>query len=119
MAILQLKRVYEPIDKTDGYRVLVDRLWPRGISKEDLHIDLWLKEIAPSDHLRKWFGHDPAKFEEFAHKYRDELQVNPALFKLRDIVSQNATVTLLYAAHDTEHNQAVVLQQLLSKKPDS
>ena len=115
MATVQLKRVYEPADKSDGYRVLVDRLWPRGISKEDLHIDLWLKEIAPSDHLRKWFDHDPAKFAEFSRKYRGELQVNPALLKLRDIVAQNPTVTLLYAAHDTEHNQAAVLQALLHK----
>lgn len=113
MATIYCKRVYEPVSEADGYRVLVDRLWPRGISKDELHIDVWLKEVAPSNHLRKWFGHEPAKFAEFAKKYRAELQVNPAMHQLHDLVAQHEVVTLLYGAHDTEHNQAVILREVL------
>jgi uncharacterized protein YeaO (DUF488 family) len=113
MAVVQIKRVYEPASQQDGYRILVDRLWPRGISKDELQIGVWLKEVAPSNHLRKWFDHDPAKFAEFSRKYRAELQVNPAMHQLRDLVAQHDVVTLLYGAHDTEHNQAVVLQEVL------
>jgi len=115
MATIQIKRAYEPAGKEDGFRVLVDRLWPRGVSKEELKIDLWLKEVAPTDHLRKWFDHDPAKFAEFSRKYRDELHDNPATQQLRDVVAQYEVVTLLYGAHDVEHNQAVVLWQMLAK----
>lgn len=108
---VSIKRIYEPVDKTDGYRILVDRLWPRGVSKEEAHIDLWLKEIAPSDELREWFGHEVQKWEEFQKKYKAELKSNPALEQLQHLKEKN--VTLLYAAKDEEHNNAVVLQAVL------
>jgi DNA-3-methyladenine glycosylase len=117
MATILLKRAYEPAAKEDGYRILVDRIWPRGISKEELHIDEWLREIAPSTHLRKWFGHDPEKFAEFKHKYLAELKVNNHFVKhLHDIVAQHPVVTLLYGAHDEQHNQAVVLKGFLERR---
>ncbi|PFG39338.1 DNA-3-methyladenine glycosylase [Georgenia soli] len=110
---LRLARVYDAPGDSDGYRVLVDRVWPRGVSKEDADVDVWLKEAGPSTELRKWFGHDPERFEEFARRYRAELEGNPALAELRDIVAQHPVVTLLYGAKDTEHNQAVVLAEVL------
>ena len=112
---IALKRVYDEPEPGDGTRVLVDRLWPRGLSKERAHIDLWLKEIAPSNELRKWFGHDPEKFAEFRHRYIAELASETgqeAVAKLRDM-ARRELVTLLFAAHDTEHNNAVVLRDLL------
>ncbi len=112
---IALKRVYEEAAPEDGQRVLVERLWPRGLSKERAHIDLWLKEVAPSHELRKWFGHDPQKFAEFRRRYETELQrteVQQALSKLREMAQQRP-VTLLFSAHDTEHNNAVVLRDLL------
>lgn len=112
---IALKRVYDEPEPGDGTRVLVDRLWPRGLSKERAHIDLWLKEIAPSNELRKWFGHDPEKFAEFRHRYVAELASETgqeAVAKLRDM-ARRELVTLLFAAHDTEHNNAVVLRDLL------
>ena len=112
---IALKRVYDEPEPGDGTRVLVDRLWPRGLSKERAHIDLWLKEIAPSNELRKWFGHDPEKFSEFRHRYVAELASETgqeAVAKLRDM-ARRELVTLLFAAHDTEHNNAVVLRDLL------
>ena len=110
-----LKRVYDESEPGDGTRVLVDRLWPRGLSKERAHIDLWLKEIAPSSGLRTWFGHDPEKFAEFRRRYENELATEAgqtALAKLRDQAKQG-TVTLVFAARDTEHANAVVLRDLL------
>jgi DNA-3-methyladenine glycosylase len=114
MAMILCKRVYEPASADDGFRILVDRLWPRGIGRDELHIDEWLKEVAPSNHLRKWFNHDVTKFPEFTKKYRAELHVNPAMHKLRDLVAQHPVVTLLYGARDMEHNQAVVLKEVLT-----
>ena len=107
-----LKRVYEPATSADGMRILVDRLWPRGLSKDKAKVDHWLKEVAPSTELRKWFGHDPEKWAEFQKRYRAELQGNPVLAELRALSAQGA-VTLLYAARDEAHNEAVVLQKLL------
>lgn len=110
-----LKRVYDEPEPGDGTRVLVDRLWPRGLSKERVHIDLWLKEIAPSSELRTWFGHDPEKFAEFRRRYENELATEAgqtALAKLRDQAKQGP-VTLVFAARDTEHANAVVLRDLL------
>ncbi|MGH2564051.1 MAG: DUF488 domain-containing protein [Ginsengibacter sp.] len=116
MADVLIKRIYEPFEKSDGFRVLLDRLWPRGVKKEDAKTDLWLKEIAPSSALRKWFNHDAEKWNEFIKKYRDELKQSAAMDELKKLVKLHATVTLLYAAHDTQHNNAVVLQRLLHSK---
>ena len=110
-----LKRVYDEPEPGDGTHVLVDRLWPRGLSKERAHIDLWLKEIAPSSELRTWFGHDPEKFAEFRRRYENEIASEtgqPALAKLRAQAKQGP-VTLVFAARDTEHANAVVLRDLL------
>src|SRR6218665_815585 len=108
---LSLKRVYDPPTKTDGTRVLVDRLWLRGVTKSKAGIDLWLKDVAPSTELRQWFGHDPEKWAEFGKRYRAELKRNPALAELREH-AERGDVTLVYAAHDPQHNQAVVLKQI-------
>lgn len=111
--MVTIKRIYEQASKDDGYRVLVDRLWPRGISKETAALDEWLKEVGPSDELRKWFGHDPARYAEFKKRYEKELRDNEAFAQLKAIVKEHNTVTLLYGAHDPEHNQARVLCDLL------
>lgn len=112
-ANLKLKRAYEPATADDGTRVLIDRLWPRGVSKVHAAIDLWLKELAPSTELRTWFGHEPARWAEFQTRYADEIKQQPELFKqLRDLALQGR-VTLVYAAHDEAHNDAVVLHSLL------
>lgn len=113
--IVQLKRAYEAKEKKDGFRILVDRLWPRGIKKEDMHVDLWLKEIAPSSALRKWFNHDPEKWATFKTKYKAELQQSTSLGELRQLVKKHKTITLVYGAKDEEYNQAVVLKELLDK----
>ena len=110
---MKLKRVYLPAEETDGYRILVDRLWPRGISKEKAKIDLWLKEVDPSNELRKWFGHDPERFNTFTERYKAELQASGALEELRQAIQEHPNTTLLYAAHDEQHNNAIVLQELL------
>ena len=107
-----IKRAYEAPSPDDGYRVLVDRLWPRGLSKEHARLDEWNKDVAPSTDLRKWFGHDPAKFDEFRLRYLAELHGNPAVEALRD-KGAAGKVTLLYSAHDEQHNQAVVLLDAL------
>jgi uncharacterized protein YeaO (DUF488 family) len=112
---LQLKRVYDPPTKSDGTRILVDRLWPRGLTKEKAHVDLWLKEIAPTNELRKWFGHDPARWSEFRRRYRDELEHNPEQMALLKKAAKGRA-TLLYGAKDDDHNQAVVLHELLSRE---
>lgn len=110
---LRLKRAYAPADPADGTRVLVDRLWPRGVSKAEAALDHWLKEIAPSDELRHWFGHDPARWEEFRERYAAELDRHPEpLAQLREL-ARAGTVTLVYAAHDEAHNNAVALRERL------
>ncbi|MGE5621107.1 MAG: DUF488 domain-containing protein [archaeon] len=114
--MIKLKRVYEEYDKQDGFRVLVDRLWPRGISKDSARIDLWLKEAAPSSDLRKYFCHDPEKWEDFKKLYRAELSGKKELLdELKKAEKENSNLTLLYGAKDTEHNQAVVLADVLKK----
>jgi uncharacterized protein YeaO (DUF488 family) len=112
--MVTIKRIYEPAAEQDGYRVMVDRLWPRGVSKDKAAIDLWLKEAAPSPDLRKWFNHDPARFDEFAAKYREELTNNPAFDELRQLLQDHQNVTLLYAARDENVNHAVVLRDFLT-----
>ena len=108
-----IKRVYEPASGEDGRRILVDRLWPRGQSKEQAHVDLWLKEIAPSAGLRRWFAHDPAKWDEFRRRYRAEIDANgEALQALKEAIGKGPA-TLVYGARDEEHNDAVVLRDLL------
>jgi len=109
-----LKRAYEAPAQADGERILVDRLWPRGLSKATARIDLWLKDVAPSTELRQWFGHDPGKWVEFGKRYRAELKRNPALDMLRERV-RHGDVTLVYGARDAQHNQAVVLKQVLER----
>jgi len=111
---IKIKRVYEPPEKTDGFRVLVDRLWPRGFTKEKLAADLWLKEIAPETELRKWFNHDPEKWSEFRKKYISALKKNKESLRLLKDRLQKENVTLLYAAKDSEHNEAAVISELLS-----
>ena len=116
-ATVALKRVYDEPAANDGTRVLVERLWPRGLSKERAHIDLWLKEVAPSHELRTWFGHDPEKFVEFRRRYEAELASGAgqlALSTLQDL-SRQKPITLVFAAHDVQHNNAVVLRDLLSR----
>ncbi len=107
-----IKRAYEPAAATDGRRVLVDRLWPRGIRKEDAAIDDWAKDAAPSAALRKWFGHDPARWAEFRRRYRSELTGNPSLVELSKWAKEKP-LTLVYSARDDQHNQAVVLREYL------
>ena len=110
---IQLKRVYQAPSESDGTRILVDRLWPRGLSKEKARVDLWLKEVAPSNELRKWFGHDPGKWPEFKARYKAELKHNTSQLALLKRAVVRGPATLLYGAKDNEHNEAVVLQQLL------
>lgn len=114
--MLQIKRVYDEPSSEDGYRILVDRLWPRGVSKEAAHLDMWLKDVAPSSELRIWFGHDPKKFIEFRNRYIHELLANPAANELGKTIVNHKVVTLLYGAKDPEINHAVVLQAFLEEK---
>ena len=112
--MVRIKRIYEPPSKEDGFRILVDRLWPRGLSKESAAIDLWLKDIAPGTNLRKWFGHDPARWESFRKKYIAEIDAQPHLLKhLRELHQRKGTITLLYGAKNEKLNQAVVLRELI------
>jgi uncharacterized protein YeaO (DUF488 family) len=111
--VINLKRVYAPAKRADGFRILVDGLWPRGISKSSARIDLWLKEIAPSASLRKWFGHEPEKWNVFRTRYFRELQKNPEAVARLENATRNGTVTLLFAAKDGEHNNAVALKEYL------
>lgn len=113
--MISIKRVYEPPDPSDGLRILVDRLWPRGLAKEKARIDQWQKDLAPSDALRRWFGHDPRRWEEFKRRYRQELSTK--MEEVKDLVKQarHGTITLLFASQDKEHNNAVVFQELLEK----
>ncbi len=113
---IKIKRMYDPVEPDDGFRVLVDRVWPRGITKAQAQTQLWLREIAPSTELRKWFAHDPEKFEEFKKRYFKELDSKPDLVnQLLDIINQGP-VTLLYSAKNREYNQAMVLKEYLLKK---
>lgn len=114
MSEVVVKRVYDPPSKDDGYRILVDRLWPRGLSKEKAKLDLWYRDASPSPELRKWFGHDPVKWKEFVRRYRSEVP-DDAIRRLKEIISAHAKVSLLYGARDEEHNQAVALRDLLCK----
>ncbi|HER35501.1 MAG: DUF488 domain-containing protein [Halothiobacillaceae bacterium] len=115
MARVRTKRVYDSAERDDGYRILVDRLWPRGVKKTDLAHDDWFKDVAPSGYLRRWFGHDPDRFESFAKRYREELADNEEFERLAEIANDRP-VTLLYAARDHEHNHAVVLAEALEKR---
>ena len=114
--MIKLKRVYEEETRADGVRYLIERLWPRGVRKESLHIDAWLKEAGPSTELRKWFNHDPEKWSEFRRKYFAELnQQTEAWAPIRE-AARRGTVTLLYSSHDTEHNNAVALKEYVERK---
>ena len=115
--MINIKRVYEKPAKEDGWRVLVDRLWPRGMTKQSAHLDVWMKDVAPSDALRKWFGHEPEKWGEFQKKYRSELAKKKELIaELRKMAKEHGTLTLLFGAKDEEHNQAVVLAGVLKTR---
>jgi uncharacterized protein YeaO (DUF488 family) len=113
--MIKLKRAYEKPAKDDGERVLVERLWPRGVTKDRAKVDLWLKDIAPSAELRKWFGHDPERWGEFRQRYRKELKQKADLIKLLRRKAKDGTITLIYAARDEAHNSALVLRQFLQK----
>ena len=116
--MVTMKRVYDPAASDDGYRVLVERLWPRGVSKDAAHLDAWEKGIAPSDELRRWYGHDPERWEEFQKRYQEELR-DPTAQKILDDLAEQArhgTVTLVYAAHEGEISNAAVLQRLLTER---
>ncbi len=111
---IQIKRIYEPPTAADGTRILVDRLWPRGVARDEVRIDAWTKDVAPSDALRRWYSHDPAKWPEFRARYIAELKHNPAVVELQDIAAKSKTLTLLFAAKDNVRNNATVLQEFLS-----
>ncbi|MBW3087437.1 DUF488 domain-containing protein [Bifidobacterium sp. 82T24] len=112
---IKVKRIYDEPEPDDGYRILVDRLWPRGMSRQRAALDLWMKDIAPSSELRTWFGHDPARFSEFSQRYREELDANAeAVASLLDIILTHETVTLLYAAKNPLINHAVVLRDYMA-----
>jgi uncharacterized protein YeaO (DUF488 family) len=114
--MLQIKRVYETAHASDGVRFLVERLWPRGIKKEDLKMKAWLKEAAPSADLRRWFAHDPSKWEEFKKRYRAELEANLDAWKPLLEAAEQGDVSLLYSARDTEHNSALLLKSFLEER---
>jgi uncharacterized protein YeaO (DUF488 family) len=114
--LLKTKRVYERTETSDGTRFLVDRLWPRGVKKERLEMEAWLKDVAPSPSLRKWFGHDPAKWQEFQRRYRAELKANSDAWQPILAAAKQGEVTLLYSARDTEHNSAVLLKAFLEEQ---
>ena len=116
MSTVGIRRVYDS-SPAGTFRILVDRVWPRGLSKEKAGVDLWLKEVGPSTELRKWFGHDPERFEEFARRYRQELKDSEAFHQLKDAIAEHREVELVYSAHDEEHNQAVVLREALGSRP--
>ncbi len=111
---VRIKRIYEPYEGTDGFRILVDRLWPRGIKKETAHIDAWIKEAAPSTALRKWFNHQPERWEKFRERYLAELAKSEAVGELLHYVKSYPIVSLLYGAKDEKHNQAIVLQRYIN-----
>lgn len=112
---VRIKRIYDAPSTDDGYRVLIDRVWPRGVSKKEAQLDRWLKEIAPSTELRRWFAHEPSRWNEFRHRYRGELEESPALIQELAEKARSGSVTLLYSARDQQHNQAVVLRERLEE----
>lgn len=114
--MIKVKRIYDPVSPDDGKRILVDRLWPRGIKKNEAEINEWLKDIAPSDGLRKWFSHDPNKWQEFKNRYIKELKNNSELIERLKAVAKKEKVTLLFSAKDIEHNNAVVLKEVIEKE---
>lgn len=114
--MLKTKRAYDPPDPSDGTRFLVDRLWPRGIKKDQLEMKAWLKDVAPSPSLRKWFAHDPAKWQEFQRRYRAELEANPDAWQPILEAAKHGDITLLYSARDTEHNSAALLKTFLEEQ---
>jgi uncharacterized protein YeaO (DUF488 family) len=114
--MLRLKRAYEPVSRTDGMRVLVERLWPRGVSKAELQLDGWIKDVAPSTELRRWFSHDPTKWPEFRARYFRELDSRPESWRPLLSAARRGTVTLVYSSHDEEHNNAVALEDYLQTK---
>lgn len=113
--VVKIKRIYERPDVTDGLRILADRLWPRGVRRSTANVDIWLKDVGPTDELRKWFAHDPKKFMSFKKKYLKELTKNPAFEDIVNIALTNDTITLLFSASDEKHNNAVVLQGAIEK----
>lgn len=113
--MIKTKRVYDEADKSDGTRLLIERLWPRGVKKDSLPLAGWLKDAGPSTELRKWFSHDPAKWEEFQKRYFAELTENPEAWRPIIEAARKGTVTLIYSSHDTEHNNAVALQKYLKR----
>jgi len=115
--MIKIKRVYDPPEAGDGFRILVDRIWPRGLSKEKADVDLWLKEIAPSDELRKWFGHEPEKWPEFRQRYMAELDASPDEMGTIREHARKGTVTLLFGAREERFNNAVVLKEYIASKP--
>jgi uncharacterized protein YeaO (DUF488 family) len=114
--MIKLKRVYEPASPDDGVRILVERLWPRGIKKIALKLDTWLKDVAPSDGLRRWFGHEPKKWNDFRNRYFAELEANSQTWESVAKAARRRRVTLIYSSHDTEHNNAVALKDYLQDK---
>jgi uncharacterized protein YeaO (DUF488 family) len=114
--MLRIKRIYDDLSEEDGYRILVDRLWPRGVSKEKAALDAWPKDIAPTAELRTWFGHKSERFAEFTVRYEAELEHNPAVAQLKGIIKEHKSVTLLYAAHDPAINHAQVLLTYLQRQ---
>jgi uncharacterized protein YeaO (DUF488 family) len=113
--MVKIKRIYDPVSSDDGKRILIDRLWPRGIKKEKANIDEWLRDVAPSDDLRKWFSHDPSKYQEFKKRYVKELEKKSELLERIKKEAKKETVTLLFSAKDTEHNNATALKEILSR----
>jgi uncharacterized protein YeaO (DUF488 family) len=115
MMDVAIKRAYEPATASDGYRILIDRIWPRGVTREEAHLDEWARQLAPTGELRRWFGHDPARFSEFRRRYTEELGAHEE--KLRELRrrAREAQLTLVYGARDTEHNDAVVLAEILRR----
>jgi uncharacterized protein YeaO (DUF488 family) len=114
---VKLKRVYEQARATDGMRVLVDRLWPRGLTKHDVSADLWLRDAAPSSELRRWYGHDAKRWRRFSRKYRIELARRPAILELLDDLRRRAPITLIFGARDEAHSHAIVLREMLEEHP--
>ncbi len=114
--MIQLERAYDPEKRTDGTRFLVERLWPRAVKKSSLKIESWLKDVAPSTKLRKWFSHDPAKWDEFRRRYFAELEANPEAWQPLLEAARHGTITLVYSSHDQEHNNAVALQEFLQRR---
>ena len=114
--MIQLKRIYDPASSTDGTRFLIERLWPRGIKKDSLRLDGWLKEVGPRHELRRWFSHDPRKWDEFRRRYFSELRQNAQAWAPILQAARNGRVTLLFSSHDTEHNNAVALREFLTAR---